>query len=239
MINITLIFPIFLSEDPGDSHPMLLIGGSDRIIITHLNGTGLRPLRSLSVNGTLTLDFQHNQESVCWLLSTESSGQLHCAETRNLQGFTREKEIRTQQSLQRMFQVFIVPSLTVYTFPSSLFWWMLGIICSPIENTQPTTSESESCDTHHPALSHTHMVTLQPHFFLSHTLTCELSPSPFIPSAPRLLTVHLSVGPSNLQVLNFQSPPFFILLDLTRIFSRIKHYLHKICMIFPRYLYFF
>lgn len=90
---------------------MLLIGGSDRIVITHLNGTGLQPLRSLSVNGTLTLDFQHNQESVCWVLSTESSGQLRCAETRNLRGFTREQEIRTQQSLQRMFQLFIVAFL--------------------------------------------------------------------------------------------------------------------------------
>ncbi|KAJ4933189.1 hypothetical protein JOQ06_030024, partial [Pogonophryne albipinna] len=91
-----------INEHPGDSRPMLLIGGSDRIIITHLNGTGLQPLRSLSANGTLALDFQHNQESVCWALSTESSGQLRCAETRNLRGFTREREIRTQQSLQHV-----------------------------------------------------------------------------------------------------------------------------------------
>uniref|UniRef100_A0A3Q1GRE7 EGF-like domain-containing protein n=1 Tax=Acanthochromis polyacanthus TaxID=80966 RepID=A0A3Q1GRE7_9TELE len=81
--------------------PVLLIGGSDRIVITQLNGTGLQPLRSLSANGTLALDFQHNQESICWALSTESSGQLHCAVIRNLRGFTREQEIRTQQSLQR------------------------------------------------------------------------------------------------------------------------------------------
>lgn len=26
-------------------------------------------------------------------------------------------------------------SYSICTFPSSLFWWMLGIICSPIENT--------------------------------------------------------------------------------------------------------
>lgn len=95
------IFPFIL--DPGDSRPVLLIGGSDRIVITHLNGTGLQPLRSLSVNGTLALDFEHSQESVCWVLSTESSGQLRCAVTRNLRGFTREQEIRTQHSLQRMF----------------------------------------------------------------------------------------------------------------------------------------
>lgn len=40
---------------------------------------------------------------MCWVLSSESSGQLRCAVTRSLRGFTREQEIRTQQSLQRMF----------------------------------------------------------------------------------------------------------------------------------------
>jgi len=112
------------SLDPGDSRPMLLIGGSDRIVITHLNGTGLRPLRSLSGNGTLALDFQHNQESVCWALSTESSGQLRCAETRNLRGFTREQEIRTQQSLQRMFLAVYSSLLSqhIHLFISLLFF---------------------------------------------------------------------------------------------------------------------
>ncbi|XP_037542041.1 low-density lipoprotein receptor-related protein 1B [Nematolebias whitei] len=94
-------------QDPGDGHPMLLIGGSDRIVITHLNGTSLQPLRSLSVNGTLALDFQHSQESVCWTVSTESSGQLRCAVMRNLRGITREREIRTQQSLQYVEQMAI------------------------------------------------------------------------------------------------------------------------------------
>lgn len=100
---------------------MLLIGGSDRIVITHLNGTGLQPLRSLSVNGTLALDFQHNQESVCWVLSTESSGQLRCAETRNLRGFTREQEIRTQQSLQRTFSAVYKLLLLQYMLLSLLY----------------------------------------------------------------------------------------------------------------------
>lgn len=105
-INKQFSFFYFFSPfilDPGDSHPVLLIGSSNRIVITHLNGTGLQPLRSLSVNGTLALDFQHSQERVCWALSTESSGQLHCATTRNLRGFTREQEIKTQRSIQRMF----------------------------------------------------------------------------------------------------------------------------------------
>lgn len=110
--------------DPGDSRPALLIGGSDRIAITHLNGTGLKPLRSLGVNGTLALDFQHKQESVCWVLSTESSGQLRCAETRNLRGFTREHEIRTQQSLQRTFSA-VHAFLFSHTSLSSLLWFFL------------------------------------------------------------------------------------------------------------------
>uniref|UniRef100_A0AAX7U7X7 EGF-like domain-containing protein n=1 Tax=Astatotilapia calliptera TaxID=8154 RepID=A0AAX7U7X7_ASTCA len=94
-------------QDPGDSRPALLIGGSDRIVVTHLNGSGLQPLRSLRTNGTLALDFQQNQESVCWVLSSESSGQLRCAVTRSLRGFTREQEIRTQQSLQHVEQMAI------------------------------------------------------------------------------------------------------------------------------------
>uniref|UniRef100_A0A3P9M179 Low density lipoprotein receptor-related protein 1Bb n=1 Tax=Oryzias latipes TaxID=8090 RepID=A0A3P9M179_ORYLA len=94
-------------QDPGDSYPLLLIGGPDRIVITHLNGTGLQPLRSLSAEGILALDFLHSQESVCWSLSTESSGQLRCAVTRNLRRFTREQEIRTQHSLQNVEQMAI------------------------------------------------------------------------------------------------------------------------------------
>ncbi|MEQ2308771.1 hypothetical protein AMECASPLE_031649, partial [Ameca splendens] len=96
-----------VQQDPGDSHPVLLIGGSDRIVVTHLNGTALQPLRSLSVNGTLALDFQHSQERVCWALSTGSSGQLRCAGIRNLRGFTREQEIKTQRSIQHVEQMAI------------------------------------------------------------------------------------------------------------------------------------
>uniref|UniRef100_A0A8C5HU04 EGF-like domain-containing protein n=1 Tax=Gouania willdenowi TaxID=441366 RepID=A0A8C5HU04_GOUWI len=94
-------------QDPGDIRPVLLIGGPERIVITHLNGTGLQPLRSLSVNGTLALDFQHNQESVCWALSTDSSGKLHCAIAKNRRGFTREQEMKTQQNLQHVEQMAI------------------------------------------------------------------------------------------------------------------------------------
>uniref|UniRef100_A0A667ZYC0 EGF-like domain-containing protein n=1 Tax=Myripristis murdjan TaxID=586833 RepID=A0A667ZYC0_9TELE len=89
-------------QDPGDMPPILLIGGSDRIVTTQLNGSGLQPLRALDTNGTLALDFQHNQETACWLLSTESSGQLRCAKMRNLRGFTQEHEIKTLQSLQNV-----------------------------------------------------------------------------------------------------------------------------------------
>uniref|UniRef100_A0A8C6V3R4 Low density lipoprotein receptor-related protein 1Bb n=1 Tax=Neogobius melanostomus TaxID=47308 RepID=A0A8C6V3R4_9GOBI len=93
-------------EHQGD-RPMLLLGGPSRIILTSLNGTGLQPLRSLSANGSVWLDIQQSQETVCWVLSTESSGILRCAETRNLRGLTREREIRTQRSLQHVEQMAI------------------------------------------------------------------------------------------------------------------------------------
>uniref|UniRef100_A0A8C6WZR3 Low density lipoprotein receptor-related protein 1Bb n=1 Tax=Neogobius melanostomus TaxID=47308 RepID=A0A8C6WZR3_9GOBI len=93
-------------QDQGD-RPMLLLGGPSRIILTSLNGTGLQPLRSLSANGSVWLDIQQSQETVCWVLSTESSGILRCAETRNLRGLTREREIRTQRSLQHVEQMAI------------------------------------------------------------------------------------------------------------------------------------
>uniref|UniRef100_A0A8C2L9E4 Low density lipoprotein receptor-related protein 1Bb n=1 Tax=Cyprinus carpio TaxID=7962 RepID=A0A8C2L9E4_CYPCA len=44
----------------------LLIGGSDNIIITALNGSRLQTLKQLDSNGTHGLDFNHKEESVCW-----------------------------------------------------------------------------------------------------------------------------------------------------------------------------
>lgn len=163
---------MFIS-DPGDSRPALLIGGSDRIVVTHLNGSGLQPLRSLRINGTLALDFQQNQESVCWVLSSESSGQLRCAVTRSLRGFTREQEIRTQQSLQRMF--ISVPSFVHFS------------------DKQPSnhTNKRYSCLWRASSGAHAHRLTLLCFLIvlcsLPLSLTCELSRS-ISSLSPRLTT---------------------------------------------------
>uniref|UniRef100_A0A6Q2Z9X6 EGF-like domain-containing protein n=1 Tax=Esox lucius TaxID=8010 RepID=A0A6Q2Z9X6_ESOLU len=87
-------------QDPGDSFPALLTGRSNHIATTQLNGSNLQTLRTLGTNGDLSLDYNYHEEEVCWLLSSDSSGQLRCAKMKNLNGFTKEKDIKTVQSLQ-------------------------------------------------------------------------------------------------------------------------------------------
>uniref|UniRef100_A0A8C1IX14 Low density lipoprotein receptor-related protein 1Bb n=1 Tax=Cyprinus carpio TaxID=7962 RepID=A0A8C1IX14_CYPCA len=83
----------------------LLIGGSDNIIITALNGSRLQTLKQLDSNGTHGLDFNHKEESVCWVTSSESSGQLRCARMRKASGFTKEQEVKTVQNLNDVDQL--------------------------------------------------------------------------------------------------------------------------------------
>uniref|UniRef100_A0A8C5A5R6 EGF-like domain-containing protein n=1 Tax=Gadus morhua TaxID=8049 RepID=A0A8C5A5R6_GADMO len=89
-------------QDAGDSPPVLLLSGPDRIAITQLNGSGLQPLRSLDANGSLALDFRHAAGTACWVLAGETSGQLRCAKMRNLRGFTQEQEIKTLHSMHNV-----------------------------------------------------------------------------------------------------------------------------------------
>ncbi|KAG1968580.1 low-density lipoprotein receptor-related protein 1B [Pimephales promelas] len=86
-------------HEPGENPASLLIGGSDNIIITALNGSRLQTLKQLYSNGTHGLDFNHKEESVCWVTSSESSGQLRCARMRKASGFTKEQEVKTIQNL--------------------------------------------------------------------------------------------------------------------------------------------
>lgn len=90
--------------EPGENPAALLIGGSDNIIITALNGSRLQTLKQLDSNGTHGLDFNHKEESVCWVTSSESSGQLRCARMRKASGFTKEQEVKTIQNLHGMVQ---------------------------------------------------------------------------------------------------------------------------------------
>uniref|UniRef100_A0A8C7QGA3 EGF-like domain-containing protein n=1 Tax=Oncorhynchus mykiss TaxID=8022 RepID=A0A8C7QGA3_ONCMY len=89
-------------QDPGDSPPALLIVRSDHIATTRLNGSNLQTLRLLDKYGSLSLDYYYQEEEVCWLLSSDSTGRLRCAKMKNLNGFTMEKDIKTVQSLQNV-----------------------------------------------------------------------------------------------------------------------------------------
>lgn len=93
-------YPSF--PEPGESPAALLIGGSDNIIITALNGSRLQTLKQLDSNGTHGLDFNHKEESVCWVTFSESSGQLRCARMKKASGFTKEQEVKTVQNLHGM-----------------------------------------------------------------------------------------------------------------------------------------
>ncbi|XP_048049460.1 low-density lipoprotein receptor-related protein 1B isoform X2 [Megalobrama amblycephala] len=92
-------------HEPGENPAALLIGGSDNIIITALNGSRLQTLKQLDSNGTHGLDFNHKEESVCWVTSSESSGQLRCARMRKASGFTKEQEVKTIQNLHDVDQL--------------------------------------------------------------------------------------------------------------------------------------
>uniref|UniRef100_A0A8C1Q9I9 Low density lipoprotein receptor-related protein 1Bb n=1 Tax=Cyprinus carpio TaxID=7962 RepID=A0A8C1Q9I9_CYPCA len=92
-------------HETGESPAALLIGGSDNIIITALNGSRLQTLKQLDSNGTHGLDFNHKEESVCWVTSSESSGQLRCARMRKASGFTKEQEVKTVQNLNDVDQL--------------------------------------------------------------------------------------------------------------------------------------
>lgn len=94
--------PFSCVPDPGDSPPALLIGRSDCIATTRLNGSNLQTLKLLDENGSLSLDYNYQEKEVCWLLSSDSLRRLRCAKMKNLNGFTMEMDIKTVQSLQSM-----------------------------------------------------------------------------------------------------------------------------------------
>uniref|UniRef100_A0A8B9RNB7 Low density lipoprotein receptor-related protein 1Bb n=1 Tax=Astyanax mexicanus TaxID=7994 RepID=A0A8B9RNB7_ASTMX len=85
----------------------LLIGNLDNIVITALNGSSVQTLKLLDTNGTHALDFNHNEDSVCWVTSSESTGQLWCAKMRKPSSFSKEREIKTVQNLHNVEQMAI------------------------------------------------------------------------------------------------------------------------------------
>ncbi|MCJ8732490.1 hypothetical protein PDJAM_G00211960 [Pangasius djambal] len=94
-------------QDPSESPAALMIASLDNIVITALNGSGVQILKFLDSNGTHSLDFNHNEDSVCWVTSSRSAGQLWCAKMRKPSGFSKEREIKSVQSFHSVEQMVI------------------------------------------------------------------------------------------------------------------------------------
>ncbi|XP_053482709.1 low-density lipoprotein receptor-related protein 1B [Ictalurus furcatus] len=94
-------------QDPSESPAALMIASLDNIVITALNGSGVQILKFLDSNGTHSLDFNHNEESVCWVTSSRSAGQLWCTKMRKPSGFSKEREIKSVQNFHNVEQMVI------------------------------------------------------------------------------------------------------------------------------------
>ncbi|GAA6094896.1 low-density lipoprotein receptor-related protein 1B isoform X1 [Tachysurus ichikawai] len=94
-------------HDTDESPAALMIASLDNIVITALNGSGVQILKFLDPNGTHSLDFNHNEESVCWVTSSMSAGKLWCAKMRKPSGFSKEREIKSAQSFHSVEQMVI------------------------------------------------------------------------------------------------------------------------------------
>ncbi|CAB1328019.1 unnamed protein product, partial [Coregonus sp. 'balchen'] len=89
--------------DPGDRPPVLLIASTEHITVTHLNGSSLPNLKPLDTNQTIhTLDFYYKEESLCWISSTNSNGQLWCATMTKLKEFSQMRRVRIGENLENV-----------------------------------------------------------------------------------------------------------------------------------------
>ncbi|XP_030628050.1 low-density lipoprotein receptor-related protein 1B [Chanos chanos] len=89
-------------HEPGDKAPVLLIANLDSMTVTYLNGSSVPNLRSVDMSGIRTLDFSHGEETLCWLSSSESAGQLWCAKMTKLKGLSEPRHIRVGQNIQNV-----------------------------------------------------------------------------------------------------------------------------------------
>lgn len=105
-------FALSFILDTDESPAALMIASLDNIVITALNGSGVQILKFLDPNGTHSLDFNHNEESVCWVTSSMSAGKLWCAKMRKPSGFSKEREIKSAQSFhsKRLLLQFVFES---------------------------------------------------------------------------------------------------------------------------------
>ncbi|XP_048876028.1 low-density lipoprotein receptor-related protein 1B-like isoform X1 [Brienomyrus brachyistius] len=94
-------------NEPSDRPAVLLIGNSEQIAITHLNGSLLQTLKSLSMKGMRAMDFSYNTEALCWVTVAPAASQLWCSRMTGLAVFSEEWEMRVGQNLQNMDQMAI------------------------------------------------------------------------------------------------------------------------------------
>lgn len=93
------VFPFPLSE-PSDRPAVLLIGDSEQIAVTHLNGSLLQTFKSLNTKGMHTMDFSYSTESLCWVTVAPTARRAWCSRMRGLHVFSEEWEMRVGQNLQ-------------------------------------------------------------------------------------------------------------------------------------------
>lgn len=67
--------------------------------MAQLDGSSWQALRRLDGNGTSGLDFNAEEEAVCWVTSGETGARLRCGRMKKLSGVWGEREIKTTQSL--------------------------------------------------------------------------------------------------------------------------------------------
>ncbi|KAL7834139.1 hypothetical protein AOLI_G00290990 [Acnodon oligacanthus] len=88
--------------DPGDRPPLLLTANLKSIWVTYLNGSSVPNLKPMDTNGTQALDFIHRDETICWLQTSKTAGQLWCAKLTKLKGISEKRQIRIAQNLQHV-----------------------------------------------------------------------------------------------------------------------------------------
>uniref|UniRef100_A0A8B9L9Z0 EGF-like domain-containing protein n=1 Tax=Astyanax mexicanus TaxID=7994 RepID=A0A8B9L9Z0_ASTMX len=101
--------------DPGDRPPMLLIANQNSLSVSYLNGSSVTNMKAVDVNGTQTLDFIHRDETLCWLQTSRSAGQLWCAKLTKQKGISEKRQIRIPQDLQSEYTQLFSP-LAVYHY---------------------------------------------------------------------------------------------------------------------------
>uniref|UniRef100_A0A8C9TUU4 Low density lipoprotein receptor-related protein 1Ba n=1 Tax=Scleropages formosus TaxID=113540 RepID=A0A8C9TUU4_SCLFO len=94
-------------NESGQAPAVLLIGGSEQISVTHLNGSLVLTLKSPDASKIRAVDFSYSEESICWVTATESAARLWCSKVPGLGRVSEEREIKMAENLQNVEQMAI------------------------------------------------------------------------------------------------------------------------------------